>query len=259
MLSLVRVVALISFLGMLVGVLLLVNRGKKGKVPTLRRLPPLDAVEESVGRATEMGRPVHFTTGYGGGGLTSEYAPYHMAGLAVLEYVAHLTARNKVRLLGNFCFPELVPMAEDTIRTVYMQEGALEAVNSEMYQFVGGEQFAYAMGVMGSILTEKPAASILVGNFWAESLIIAEPGTMVGALQIGGGADVTAVPMLVAACDYVLMFGELFVASAYITKDPILTASITCEDFFKIAAVVLGFIGVIFAMVGIDWSWIFAV
>ncbi|MBS3984321.1 MAG: hypothetical protein KGZ66_01795, partial [Selenomonadales bacterium] len=45
-------------------VVIVVWVAKRGTfIPTLRRIAGLDAMEEAIGRATEMGRPVHFSPG----------------------------------------------------------------------------------------------------------------------------------------------------------------------------------------------------
>jgi hypothetical protein len=42
-----------------------IRLAKKGRLKiTMRRLAALDAIDESIGRATEMGREVHFTPGF---------------------------------------------------------------------------------------------------------------------------------------------------------------------------------------------------
>lgn len=253
-----RTVTFVLCIGMIIVITIFARRAKKGKLPRIRKLPPLEAVDEAVQRAAEMGRPVHFTTGYGGGGLSTEWGIYHLPGLAVLGRVAELTAKYDIPLYSTFCHPELVPLAEDIIKTAYTKVGKPEAVKPEMAQLVGGQQFSYAMGVMGLLLDKRPAANIMVGNFWAESLLIAETGNIVGAFQIGGAGEVTALPMLVAACDHVLMFEELFAAQAYLTKEPRLAGSIAAQDIYKIIALILCAIGIIFATIGIDWSWLLA-
>ena len=40
-------------------------RARKGYTFNLQRLPAVEAIEEAIGRAVEMGRPVHYTTGMG--------------------------------------------------------------------------------------------------------------------------------------------------------------------------------------------------
>jgi len=250
-----RIVTFALTIGLIIAIVVYAERAKKGKLPNIRTLPPLEAINEAVQRATETGRPVHFTTGYGGGGLDTDVGVYHLAGLAVLRRVAELTAKYDIPLYSTFCHPELVPLAEDIIKIAYIKEGKARNIKPEMAQLIGGRQFPYAMGVMGLLLDKRPAANIMVGNFWAESLLIAETGNIIGALQIGGGADITAVPMLIAACDYVIMFEELFAAQAYLTKDPVLTGSLAAQDLYKILALIFCIIGVIFATMGIDWSW----
>lgn len=250
-----RVITFAITIGLIIAIIVFAERAKRGKIPKIRSMPPLDAVDEAVARAAEMGKPVHFTTGYGGGGLATEFGIFHLAGLTILGRVAELTAKYDVPLYGSFCHPELVPIAEDIVKTSYIKEGKPEAVKPEMAQLIGGQQFPYAMGVMGILMSKRPAANVMVGNFWAESLLIAETGNFVGALQVAGGADITAVPMLVAACDHVLMFEELFAAKAYLTKEPTLAGSLVSQDVFKVIALVLGVIGIAFATLGIDWSW----
>ena len=43
--------------------LVAIRRAKKGKKFFIRRIAGLEAIDEAVGRATEMGRPVHFSPG----------------------------------------------------------------------------------------------------------------------------------------------------------------------------------------------------
>jgi hypothetical protein len=41
---------------------------KSGKLPSLRKIAGLQALEEAVGRATEQGRPIFWTSGWAGAG-----------------------------------------------------------------------------------------------------------------------------------------------------------------------------------------------
>lgn len=90
---------------------------------------------------------------------------------------------------------------------------------------------------------EKPAANLLLGAFWAESLIFAEVGATAGAIQIAGTANTHQIPFFVAACDYALIGEELYAASAYLTKEPILMGSLVVQDWgkmFAAAAIIIG-------------------
>ncbi|MEM2074134.1 MAG: DUF6754 domain-containing protein, partial [Nitrososphaeria archaeon] len=62
---------LISFLI----VYLFMTRAVKGSVPKIRKMAGLEAIPESIGRAAETGRPVHYTPGTAGfSGATAGFA-----------------------------------------------------------------------------------------------------------------------------------------------------------------------------------------
>ena len=70
----------------------------------------------------------------------------------------------------------------------------------------------------------------LRGLFYAESLILAETGNSVGAIQIAGTSEAAQLPFFVAACDYTLIGEELFAASAYLTGEPQQLGSLKGQD-----------------------------
>jgi hypothetical protein len=109
--------------------------------------------------------------------------------------------------------------------------------------FISDEQFAYTAGVNGIMLRERPAANLMLGRFFAESLILSETGFEAKAIQVAGTAEVTQLPFFIAACDYVLIGEELFAASAYLSRDPKLLSNLKATDWYKIlciAAILLG-------------------
>ena len=103
------------------------------------------------------------------------------------------------------------------------------------------------------MIREKPAAIFLVGYFFAESLILAETGQSTGAIQIAGQADPTQLPFFVATCDYTLIGEELYAASAYLSKEPVLLGSVRGQDIAKAILLLLGIVGVIAASFGNTW------
>ena len=84
------------------------------------------------------------------------------------------------------------------------------------------------------LVREEPAAIMMLGTFYAESLLIAETGNHIGAIQIAGTAESSQLPFFIAACDYVLIGEELFAASAYMSNDPLLLGSLKGQDVGKI-------------------------
>ena len=74
-----RVNALVLLVGFCAALLLYIRSAARGKSTYIRPLPGLEAVEDGVGRATEMGRPVLFIPGTGDVDMAET-----LAGLAVL-------------------------------------------------------------------------------------------------------------------------------------------------------------------------------
>ncbi|MDH5186957.1 MAG: hypothetical protein OEW70_07845, partial [candidate division WOR-3 bacterium] len=96
------------------------------------------------------------------------------------------------------------------------------------------DQFGYAAGVDGIMLREKPGAVFWQGYFFAESLILAETGHTIGAIQIAGTTAITQLPFFIAACDYTLIGEEMYAASCYLKPDPQMLGSLKGEDLAKL-------------------------
>jgi len=89
--------------------------------------------------------------------------------------------------------------------------------------------------------------------FFAESLILAETGHSIGAIQISGTTAVTQLPFFIAATDYTLIGEEMYAASAYLSKDPLALGTIKGEDIAKMVLVVLILMGALMETLGIHW------
>ncbi|MGA2785755.1 MAG: DUF6754 domain-containing protein [Candidatus Bathyarchaeia archaeon] len=223
---------------------------KSGKDVHIRKIMGLEGIDEAVGRATEMGRPVHFTTGTMAT-LYSDEAPQILAGLSVLSHVARLTARNHVPLIVTVSQPSSLPLTEEIIRQSYMKEGRSEDFSHDMVRYISTEQQAYAAGVLGIFFREKVAANFMIGPIYAESLILAEAGFRVGAMQVGGsGTKTGSVPFLIAVCDYVLIGEEMYAAGAYLSREPTMLANLLAEDLAKFGILALVIVGALVTFFG---------
>ena len=225
-------------------ILYMIFSAQRGKKLFLRRIPGLNAIEEAVGRAVEMGRPILGSLGLGGVDVITLQA------LAIVSNVATIAARFAHRLLLPVRDPAQVPIAEEALRAAYTAGGRPDVFNEQDIPFLSGEQFAYAAGVAGIIQRERPAATFLFGTFFAESLIIAENANQVGAIQIAGTPSTTQVPFFIASCDYVLIGDEFYAATAYITRQPTLLGSLVGQDWVKMALLGLIVIGVALLTIG---------
>lgn len=215
----------------------------------IRRLPALDYIEESVGRAAEMGRPV-VCQGFGSGsnGMQSAIAPQIMAGLAVLGHAARICARHGTTIIASMRSESVVPVADEVLRTAFRLEGKLDeylARREEMLPWVPTQADMVTMAH-----NIRPATAILIGAFWHESVQIAEAFGSVGAVMIGGTGRVYQIPFFAAVCDMNLIGEEIYAVSAYINQTPQMLASMATQDYFKIAGLVFIVLGVILSTLG---------
>ena len=217
----------------------------KGKELFIRKIAGLDAVEEAVGRSTEMGRPVLFVPGIG---LLSDIAT--IAALTILGKVAKKTAEYDTRIMMPNYDPLVMSAAQEVVKQSYMEAGRPDAFNEKDIFYLTADQFGFAAGVDGMMLREKPGAIFLQGLFYAESLILAETGHSVGAIQIAGTTAVTQLPFFIAACDYTLIGEEMFAASSYLSRDPVMMGSIKGEDAAKLLIIIIVIVGAILGILG---------
>ena len=148
-------------------------------------------------------------------------------------------------------WPGLQLIATEVVRQAYLEAGKPEKFKPENVIWVTSRQFAFASGVMGIIQREKPAASFLLGYFAAESLLIAESGNLIGAIQVAGTANSYQIPFFVAACDYTLISEELMTAGAYISKDPHQIGTVFSQDVLRIISIAILLIGAILMSFGL--------
>ncbi len=224
------------------------DRARKGEEIFIRRIPGIDAIEEGIGRATEMGKPVLYVPG-----IDELQDIQTIASVLILGQVAETVAEYQSDIIVSCCIPIVREVADEVVKAGFYQAGHPDAYNPGNTRFISSEQFAFCAGTNGIILREKPATNIYLGRFFAESLILAETGFINRSIQIAGTAEATQLPFFVAACDYTLIGEELFAVSAYLSGDPRLVSSLKASDYIKVYCVVLLLIGTVLASFGTDW------
>lgn len=221
---------------------------RRGKEVFVRRIPGLEAVDEAIGRATEMGRSILYVLGIG---PVDNVAT--IASMTILGQVARRTADYETPLRVPCNDPIVLNVVREIVKTSYLDEGRPDVYEEENIFFLSSEQFAYAAGVDGMMLREKPAAIFLQGTFYAESLLMAETGNSIGAIQIAGTDSEHQLPFFIAACDYTLIGEELYAATAYLSKDPMFLGSLKGQDWGKIVIYAAIVVGVILELFGVNW------
>lgn len=201
----------------------------------VRKIGGLQAVDDAVGRATEMARPVLYTPGWGG----DIQRPTTIASMNILSQVAEKTAQYDCRLVYPTHDPVIMTVAQEVVRESYAGTGFADRYRPDDITYVTSSQFGYAAAVDGMIARLKPASIFLLGTFEAESLILAETGNIAGAIQIAGTDSTIQLSFFIVACDYTLIGEELFAASGYLSGDPSILASIRAQDWMKVLIIMV--------------------
>jgi hypothetical protein len=229
-------------------VLWFISRARGGKAMFVRRIPGIDAIEEAIGRATEMGRSVLYVPG-----INDIDDIQTMASLTILESVAKMTAKYETPIVVPTTYPVVFTLAQEMVKNGYISAGRADAFDPNSVRYVTSEQFAYVAAVNGIMLRDKPAANIYLGSFFAESLLLAETGFATKAIQVAGTAQVAQLPFFVVACDYTLIGEELYAASAYLSHEPRLLGSLKGSDVMKVLLILVIVVGCILETAGIHW------
>jgi len=179
----------------------------------IRKLKAVNDIEEAIGRAAEMGRPALYLTG-----LYDMNALPTMASIELLSYVSEKTAVYDTRLIVPCCRSLVMNAARETVRSSLIKTGREGSYDPENIKYITDDQWGFASAVTGIMKREKPAVCFYFGQFVSESLVYAETGHGVGAVQIAGTNEFSQIPFFVAACDSCLIGEELYAASAYFSK-----------------------------------------
>ncbi|MCB9462656.1 MAG: hypothetical protein H6682_03090 [Candidatus Eisenbacteria bacterium] len=226
-------------------IMVFLNIARKGGSLFIRKIAGLDAMEEAIGRATEMGKPVLYVPGIDdANNIQTIYS------MAILNSVAKMVAQYDTELIVPLAKAFVLPLAEETVRSGYMDVGRPDSFRADNIRFLSDEQFAFTAAVNGIMLREKPAANLFLGSFFAESLVLAETGFTTGAIQIAGTANIHQLPFFVVACDYTMIGEEFFATSAYLSREPMLVGTLKGGDMMKLVIMVFLVVAAIAATMG---------
>lgn len=204
----------------------------------IRRIAGLDAIDEAIGRATEMGRPIYYSAGIGPMSMVPT-----IASTSILGEVARKVAQYDTSLKVPHFDPIVMTVCKEVVKQSYLEMERPDSYRDDINFFVSNDQFSYAASVDGMIHREKPAACFFIGHFMAESLLLAEVGATTGAIQIAGTEQESQLPFFFTSCDYTLIGEELYAAGAYLSKEPMLLSTLKVQDFgkaFVMASVLAG-------------------
>lgn len=212
----------------------------------LRRIPGLDAVDEAIGRATELGKPILYLTGAHDMG-----DPSTIAAAVILGRVATRAAAYETELMVPHREPITMAVCQEITKQAYLEAGKPDLFKEDSNFFITSDQFSYTAAVDGIMLRRKPAANFFMGAYFAESLLLTETGASTGAIQIAGTDSDHQLPFFVTTCDYTLIGEELYAASAYLSKEPIQIGTLRGQDIGKAVILSVILIGTVSATIGV--------
>ncbi|RKX28289.1 MAG: hypothetical protein DRP47_04735, partial [Candidatus Zixiibacteriota bacterium] len=128
-----RINAVILVIFFSAAVLLYTHWARQGKELFLRKIPGLDAVEEAVGRATEMGRPVLFIPG-----IDELDQIDTIAGISILGRVAKITAQYDTPLSVPVRYPLVLAAGQEVVEQAYIQAGKADSYDRDTVRYVAG-------------------------------------------------------------------------------------------------------------------------
>ncbi len=225
-------------------VLSCIQLARSGREMWVRRIAALDAVDEAVGRATEMGRRVLFVPG-----VQDMDDIGTIAGVSILGRVAKTVARYGADLEVPTSKSLVMTACRETVQASFFEAGRPDAFNADHIPYITDDQFGYVAYLVGDMVRTRPAACLYMGAFFAESLLLAETGNAIGAIQIAGTREPAQLPFFVAACDYTLIGEEFFAASAYLSKEPDQLGSLKGQDLCKLFLGIILLAGCILATI----------
>jgi hypothetical protein len=218
--------------------------------PKIRPIAAMDAIEEGVGRAAEMGRPVHYCPG-DVGRLSGEFGPAVIASLNLYKYTVGLCAKYDIPIFTSIgSHPEVIPLTEALTEDAYKEVGKPELYNPNNILFYGSS--ANKVARCGTVIKNNVALNVQAGVFYTEIQSHAV-ANMIGALNIGGSTRMAAAYGQAISCDYLFIIEDVLAAGAKCSGEPTSVSSIVAEDVVKWLIIGIGVIGILFGLANSNW------
>ena len=225
-------------------VLVFALRVRSGRLPALRALPGIARLRARFGDVAESGRPLHVATGtnQGSAGATVPTAET-IGSLMIAQRIAEETTRRGGTVAATSGDIVAHMALRGTLHRAYRQAGSASDFRTDQVQLVAqNSPAAYAAGVSARYAVEPMTASVVAGNYGAESLLLTEEGAAKGIPQVAATTALTALPVLALSADATLIGEELWAAEAYLSDAVPPKARLLTHDLLRwlLIALLLG-------------------
>jgi uncharacterized protein DUF6754 len=207
----------------------------------LRVIEAYERLNRSVGLAVENGTRLHISLGRGN--FFTTRAGSALAGLAMLRRLAERTSLSDRPPVVTSGESALAILSQDTLQPGYRAVGAEDQYRFTTGRLTGLTPFSYAAGTMATIHDESVSANIFIGDFGAESGLLAEASDRENTSLIAASDNLSAQSIFYASSQDPLIGEELFAAGAYVGAGASHEASLNVQDILRwliILAILIG-------------------
>jgi hypothetical protein len=207
----------------------------------LRPIEAYERLNRSVGLAVENGTRLHISLGRGN--FFTTRAGSALAGLAMLRRLAERTSLSDRPPVVTSGESTLAVLSQDTLQSGYRAVGAEDQYRFTTGRLTGLTPFSYAAGTLATIHDESVSANIFIGDFGAESALLAEASDRENTSLIAASDNLSAQSIFYASSQDPLIGEELFAAGAYVGAGASHEASLNVQDILRwliILAIIIG-------------------
>jgi hypothetical protein len=207
----------------------------------LRLIEAYERLNRSVGLAVENGTRLHISLGRGN--FFTTRAGSALAGLAMLRRLAERTSLSDRPPVVTSGESTLAVLSQDTLQSGYRAVGAEDQYRFTTGRLTGLTPFSYAAGTLATIHDESVSANIFIGDFGAESALLAEASDRENTSLIAASDNLSAQSIFYASSQDPLIGEELFAAGAYVGAGASHEASLNVQDILRWLIILATIIG----------------
>jgi len=228
--------------------LFVITLWKRRSPAHLREIPAFTKLAHTLGLSIEDGKRLHVSLGHGS--LLDARGGSAFAGLALLRNIAERTSVSDMPSVASAGDPALGLLTQDTLQAGYQAAGVEDAYVHTMGRVTGLTPFSYAAGAMQIPQNENVSTNIVIGHLGPEAGLITDAAERNNINLIGSSDNLTGQSILFANTQDPLIGEELFAAGAYLNSDPAHAASLTVQDIFRWAIILILLAGAAMKFVG---------
>jgi len=206
-------------------------------------MPALDAIDEMNGRAAELNRPVHVTTGMTSwGAMQTATAVGQIAAFSIMYKVVRSAAKYDVKAIYSSPNIDSVALVQEIMESAYRAEGKLDRYNPvEQIQVKSPYSYGWQCQVLDIIMKNQVAANFVLSTIGAGGgYALMETANRIGAIQImfitGTSAEVA---WFAAICDHTALGPEGLGCGAILSGEPEQIATLIGNDVLSVGTIAI--------------------